>query len=199
MSKCTPKPRLLDVFRWTGGPDQIEDPEWIVELIKAGNVTFETDSNDSHNMLIDFSGGFHINVVYPGDFVLWDGKKPCVCSQNSFHEIYDMIPDHWRHEGFNDEPSDKEKDARIHELENEVAFLKGKIEGVRFVPLPVQPEYRERLPYTGNPVKLPYEVPSTKKSWEPPYEVTCINGAGTAIGSWKVKGNPIDIIGPERK
>lgn len=49
---------------------------------------------------------------------------------------------------------------RIRELENELAFLKGKIEGMRSVPLPIQTVYGERLPYTGNPV-------------EPPYEVTC--------------------------
>lgn len=84
---------------------------------------------------------------------------------------------------------------RIRELENEVTFLKGKIEGMRSVPLPIQPVYGERLPYTGNPVELPYEVPSTKKSWEPPYEVTCLSGADTT----GFKKNPHSFVGPERE
>lgn len=28
------KPAMVDAFKWTGGPDQTEDPEWIVEALK---------------------------------------------------------------------------------------------------------------------------------------------------------------------
>lgn len=38
--KYRKKPIVVDAFRWTGGPDQTEDPEWIIEQIKAGNVAF---------------------------------------------------------------------------------------------------------------------------------------------------------------
>jgi hypothetical protein len=31
---------IVDAFRWTGGPDQTEDPEWIVAAIRSGHVTF---------------------------------------------------------------------------------------------------------------------------------------------------------------
>lgn len=34
MSKWRKKPVVIDAFRWTGGPDQTEEPEWIVEALK---------------------------------------------------------------------------------------------------------------------------------------------------------------------
>ncbi len=40
MSKYRKKPVVIEAFRWTGGPDQTEDPLWIIEAIGAGKVTF---------------------------------------------------------------------------------------------------------------------------------------------------------------
>jgi hypothetical protein len=37
----TSKPTTIEAFRWTGDKDQEEDPEWIVEGIKNGTVTFK--------------------------------------------------------------------------------------------------------------------------------------------------------------
>ena len=33
MMKFRKKPIVIDAFIWTGGPDQTEDPEWIVEAL----------------------------------------------------------------------------------------------------------------------------------------------------------------------
>ena len=66
-------------------------------------------------------------------------------------------------------PCRPDLENRIRELENEVAFLKGKIEGMR-VPLPIQPVYEDQRFYPP--------VPSTKKSWEPTFEVTYTSSAG---------------------
>lgn len=38
MSKWRKRPIVVEAFRWTGGPDQTEDPEWIVEAIRDGRV-----------------------------------------------------------------------------------------------------------------------------------------------------------------
>ena len=38
--KYRKKPVVIEAFRWTGGPDQTEDPIWIIEKIKEGDVTF---------------------------------------------------------------------------------------------------------------------------------------------------------------
>jgi len=38
--KYRKKPVVIEAFKWTGGPDQEEDPVWIVEAIKKGEVSF---------------------------------------------------------------------------------------------------------------------------------------------------------------
>jgi hypothetical protein len=38
--KYRKKPVVIEAFKWTGGPDQEEDPVWIVEAIKKGEVLF---------------------------------------------------------------------------------------------------------------------------------------------------------------
>lgn len=40
MGEYRKKPVVIEAFRWTGGPDQEEDPAWIVEAIKRGDVQF---------------------------------------------------------------------------------------------------------------------------------------------------------------
>ena len=39
--KYRKKPVVVEAFKWTGGPDQESDPEWIVEAIRGGVVHFE--------------------------------------------------------------------------------------------------------------------------------------------------------------
>lgn len=38
--KFRKKPVVIEAFKWTGGPDQTEDPVWIVDAIKRGDVHF---------------------------------------------------------------------------------------------------------------------------------------------------------------
>ena len=38
--KFRKKPVVIEAFRWTGGPDQEEDPVWIVDAIKKELVKF---------------------------------------------------------------------------------------------------------------------------------------------------------------
>lgn len=42
--KFRKKPVVIDAFVWTGGPDQTEDPEWVVEALKLGLVDFTSDT-----------------------------------------------------------------------------------------------------------------------------------------------------------
>jgi len=41
MAKFKKKPVVIEAFQWTGGPDQTEDPTWIVEAIKRGDVYYQ--------------------------------------------------------------------------------------------------------------------------------------------------------------
>ena len=43
MTKYRKKPVVIEAFLWTGGPDQAEDPTWIVDKIKSGDVLVDRD------------------------------------------------------------------------------------------------------------------------------------------------------------
>ena len=38
--KYRKKPLIIEAFKWTGGPDQREDPEWMVDAIRKNIVAF---------------------------------------------------------------------------------------------------------------------------------------------------------------
>ena len=40
MGRYRKKPVVIEAFKWTGGPAQLEDPEWIVDAIKRQEVWF---------------------------------------------------------------------------------------------------------------------------------------------------------------
>jgi|GEM_PF-1638527 len=65
----------VDAFKWTGGPDQIEDPKWIVDLIKSGKVTFENQGTADIKMIIlnkksDKNETFYKQIAAPGDYIV---------------------------------------------------------------------------------------------------------------------------------
>lgn len=74
--KYRKKPVVIEAFVWTGGPDQTEDPEWIVAAIEAGDVTFEPDAMLIHTL----EGVMRTNV---GDYVI----------KGVQNEIYPCKPD----------------------------------------------------------------------------------------------------------
>lgn len=56
-------PTVIDAFQWTGGPDQTEDPDWIIAAIKAGKVRF-----GDHHMYIDTLEG--VMTASIGDYII---------------------------------------------------------------------------------------------------------------------------------
>ena len=40
------EPETIEAFQWTGGPDQVEDPAWIVDAIREGNVVFRENLDE---------------------------------------------------------------------------------------------------------------------------------------------------------
>lgn len=77
-------PKEVEAFKWTGGPDQSEDPIWIVEAIKAGIVTVgdTLEVKDPETPDIDWTA----NV---GDYVLRDSKgKISTYGAKSFEENF---------------------------------------------------------------------------------------------------------------
>lgn len=90
------KPAVIEAFRWTGGPDQTEDPEWIVEMIENGNVTFESRGVDLSNepttteatilVIHTLEGDMRAD---PGDWIIRDKGKVYPMKEHIFLETYE--------------------------------------------------------------------------------------------------------------
>jgi hypothetical protein len=87
MSKWRKKPVVVEAFKWTGGPDQTEDPEWICEAIKNRTVRFESDS-----LLIDTLEGTH-RANY-GDYIIQGIQGELYpCKPDIFEATYEPLED----------------------------------------------------------------------------------------------------------
>lgn len=79
---------VIEAFRWTGGPDQTEDPEWIVEAIRAGNVRFENTGTPEVAMMIDTLEGTH--RANQGDWIIKGVKGELYpCKPDIFEAAYE--------------------------------------------------------------------------------------------------------------
>lgn len=53
------KPVVIEAFKWTGGIDQVEDPIWAIDALKAGIVRFENEGTPDVALMIDTLEGVH--------------------------------------------------------------------------------------------------------------------------------------------
>lgn len=90
MAKYRKKPVVIDAFRWTGGPDQTEDPEWIVEAIKDGKVT--VTNYVSTQMHIETLEG--VMTAKLGDYVIRGiSGEIYPCKPDIFEKTYELADD----------------------------------------------------------------------------------------------------------
>ena len=81
--KYRKKPVVIEAFRWTGGLDQTEYPEWIVEAVKKGKITFADGK-----MLIETLEG--TMTASPGDYTILGMKGEIYpCKPDIFDETYE--------------------------------------------------------------------------------------------------------------
>ena len=64
------KPVVTEAFQWTGGPEQEDDLEWIIEAVRNGSTWFETreprseiHDSDSEGVHEASGGGITLSVV----------------------------------------------------------------------------------------------------------------------------------------
>lgn len=77
----------VDAFLWTGGPDQTEDPEWIVEAIKQRQVKFE-----GGNMCLLTPYG--VAKATPGTYIIRDEHNNLyTCDPDLFNKTYSLVRD----------------------------------------------------------------------------------------------------------
>lgn len=83
--------QTVEAFQWTGGPDQTEDPEWIVRAIQNGDVVFRKEGTEGVQMRVANLGAWHyanrgdwiICTDYPDRFMVLDDA--------TFHERYEAV------------------------------------------------------------------------------------------------------------
>ncbi|WP_218641973.1 PGDYG domain-containing protein [Paenibacillus odorifer] len=85
MTKYRKKPVVIDAFKWTGGPDQTEDPQWIIERIKMGQVSFA-------NGLMYIKTLEGIMEAKPGDYIIRGVKGEIYpCKPDIFEATYESV------------------------------------------------------------------------------------------------------------
>ena len=88
--KYRKKPVVVEAFKWTGGPDQESDPEWIVEAIRGGVVHFENIGTPDVKCLIDTLEGVHTASL--GDYIIRGIKGELdPCKPDIFEETYEPV------------------------------------------------------------------------------------------------------------
>ncbi|SFF22986.1 hypothetical protein SAMN04487969_11962 [Paenibacillus algorifonticola] len=85
MGKYRKKPVVIDAFRWTGGLDQSEDPEWIVNRIRMGQVSFSNG-----RMFIKTLEG--VMEAQPGDYIIRGVQGEIYpCKPDIFEATYEAL------------------------------------------------------------------------------------------------------------
>jgi hypothetical protein len=85
MAKFRKKPVEIEAFLWTGGPDQTEDPVWIVEAIKAQQVFVYSDCLTISTLEGEMT-------ALPGDWIIRGVKGELYpCKPDIFALTYDPV------------------------------------------------------------------------------------------------------------
>lgn len=95
MAKYRKKPVVVEAFKWTGGPDQTEDPEWIVQAIERGAVLIHGHGDAPlgqtglHLHIQTLVGELTANV---GDYIIQGIKGELdPCKPDIFEQTYELV------------------------------------------------------------------------------------------------------------
>lgn len=84
------RPLEVEAFKWTGDRYQEHDPDWIVEAIIMGIVTFEVDDNLNPLLLIETQHG--VIRANSGDYIIRGiNGEIYPCSEEIFLNTYDKV------------------------------------------------------------------------------------------------------------
>lgn len=89
MAKYRKKPVVIEAFRWTGGPDQTEDPEWIIEKIRSEDVWFYEEERGTFMMIMTLEG---VMQASQGDYIIKGvAGEVYPCKPEIFEATYDLV------------------------------------------------------------------------------------------------------------
>ena len=89
--KYRKKPIVIEAFKWTGGPDQDQEPDWIVRAVKDKCISFNYYPGTSDvQMVIETLEGSH--TASQGDFIIQGIKGELYpCKPDIFLATYDKV------------------------------------------------------------------------------------------------------------
>ena len=79
---------IFDAFKWTGGPDQEEDPVWLVDMLKDGRAVIHESGTPNCYMMI---GKFKASL---GDYIFLNTKlgQGYPCTAHFFERVAEPLP-----------------------------------------------------------------------------------------------------------
>ncbi|CAK7030420.1 MAG: hypothetical protein ENTA_03292 [Enterocloster clostridioformis] len=87
--KYRKKPVVIEAFQWTGGPEQEDDPEWIIEAVRNGSAWFENEGTPEVKFMIRTPEGVHEASV--GDYIIHGiAGEIYPCKPDIFRETYEL-------------------------------------------------------------------------------------------------------------
>lgn len=88
--KFRKKPVVIEAFQWTGGLDQTEDPVWICDAIRRGEVYFVKCPSPDVEMVIKTLEGDH--TAKRGDWIIKGVKGELYpCKPDIFEATYERV------------------------------------------------------------------------------------------------------------
>ena len=90
MGRYRKKPVIVEAFKWTGGIDQEEDPEWIVSALKANEARILNGCTPDVVLQIDTLEGKMIALQ--GDYIIRGVKGEIYpCRNDIFAATYEKV------------------------------------------------------------------------------------------------------------
>ena len=84
------KPIVIEAFQWTGGPDQKEDPVWIVKALKKKEAWLVLSGTKDVYMMIETLEGYM--KASQGDFIIKGiSGELYPCKPDIFHKSYEKV------------------------------------------------------------------------------------------------------------
>lgn len=90
MPKYRKKPVVIEAFKWTADIHQSDDPEWIVDAIKSGDVLFINEGTPDVKLAIKTLEG--TMTADRGDYIIKGIKDEIYpCKPDVFDQTYELV------------------------------------------------------------------------------------------------------------
>ena len=87
MAKFCRGAEVVDAFRWTADENPTDDPEWIIDAIKSGHVTFAGAGHENVTLVIH-SRNQELHAA-PGDWLVRESTGEIFpCSSDAFQHDF---------------------------------------------------------------------------------------------------------------